>query len=406
MPTLTAPASPFRAYRGDIGMGPYADGAGEALYHLYAGGGMWSGVLIGGTGIGKSRIIESLAIGAMASACTVVWFIDPQGGASSPALSKHADWYVDEGGAVTMLNAALRVGKARADENTYEGWIGFTPSPARPGLLIIIDECHKIFTPEMAKRWSNVAREFRKVGVALLCASQYPGLETFGGNEALRSSIMAGNVIAMKTASNSAGQIMAGLQIDPKTLPNIKGYGWLQDTDPDGRSAPFRNRLAVDPDAWMAAQPKSVLDTLASTAAGEAYQRRAEIAETRRAELRSYVEALRNGLMPVEAPLRETGRPNLRVVEDTDLDLPEPLRPAPDGLSEAERAICAALADGAEAPKDLAEATGYTERHVNNLLKPLIDRRIAVRIGRGRYALIDNETDEATDDTEEAETAT
>jgi len=404
MPALTEPAD----YRGDIALGPYADGAGDALYHLYASGGMWSGVLIGGTGIGKSRIIESLAIGAMASGRTVVWFIDPQGGASSPALAEHADWYVDESGAVDMLLAAQRIGAARAQENTYEGWIGFTPSPARPGLLIVVDECHKIFTPEIAKRWDGVAREFRKVGIALLAASQSPGLDTFGGIDSLRSSIMAGNTIAMRTVSNTAGQIMAGLQVDPKTLPNIKGYGWFQDTDPSGRSAPFRNRLAVDPGAWMAAQPEVRLDTLAATAAGEVYQRRAEIASANRDNLRAFVEAMRAGL-PAAAPFpsstaEPTERPNLRVVTDLDLDLPEPLRPAPDGLSEAERAVCSALADGAESPKDLAEATSYTERHVNNLLRPLIDRGIAVKIGRGRYALIDHETD---DDMEEAtETAT
>lgn len=408
MPTLTAPtcSASFEPYRGDISIGPFADGDGEALYHLYSGGGMWSGVLIGGTGIGKSRVIESITIGAMASGCTVVWFIDPQGGASSPALAKHADWFVEESGAHTMLDAALRIGSARAKENMYEGWTGFTPSLARPGLLIVIDECHKIFTPAFAAAWSGVAREFRKVGVALLGASQYPGLETFGGNEALRSSIMAGNVIAMRTVSKSAGQIMAGLQIDPQTLPNIKGYGWLQDTDPDGRSAPFRNRLAVDPDAWMAAQPKITLDTFAATAAGDTYRRRAEIADAQREDLRVFIESLRNGVMPTQTPMRETGRPNLRVVEDAELDMPAALQPAPDGLSEAERAICSALADGAEAPKDLAEVTGYTERHVNNLLKPLIDRRIAVKIGRGRYALIDNEIDEPTDDTEEEATET
>lgn len=400
MPVLTAPA----AYRGDIPIGPYADGADDAPYHLYHSGGMWSGVIIGDTGIGKSRVLESIAIGAKASGCTIVWFIDPQGGASSPALAEHADWYVDEGGAPDMLGAAENIVYARARENRLEGWTGFVPSVLRPGILIIIDESHKIFLPDVAKRWAGISREARKVGVALLPASQYPGLETFGGQDPLRSSIMAGNVIAMRTTSNSAGQIMAGLQVDPKTLPPIKGYGWFQDTLPEGRSAPFRNRLAIDPGAWMAAQPEVHLDKLSATAAGEKYLRRAEIAESQHEELRAYIESLRNGLMPAQAPLRETGRPNLRVVADTDLNLPEPIRPAPDGLSEAERAVCSALADGAEAPKELAEVTGYTERHVNNLLKPLIDRRIAVKIGRGRYALIDHETDETEE--EATETAT
>lgn len=401
MPTLTAPAD----YRGDIAIGPYADGAGDALYHLYASAGMWSGVLIGGTGIGKSRVIESLGIGAMASGCTVVWFIDPQGGASSPALKEHADWYVDESGACDMLGAAQSIGSARAQENVYEGWIGFTPSPQRPGLLIIIDECHKIFTPKIAKQWDGIARELRKVGVALLAASQSPGLDTFGGIDSLRSSIMAGNVIAMRTVSNTAGQIMAGLQVDPKTLPPIKGYGWFQDSDPEGRSAPFRNRLAIDPGAWMAEQPTVTLDTLAATAAGDTYQCRHEIAEAGRENLRTYIEALRAGQRPDDddgtrpaAP----GQPHLQLVAGTDLDLPQALQPAPDGLSEAERAVCAALADGAERPKEIAEATGYTERHVANLLKPLIERGAVVRSGHGRYTLTDHETDEQ--EVEETET--
>ena len=227
---------------------------GEAGWRLWTAGesgdndgSAWSGALIGAPGSGKSRTLESIAIGAMASGLAVCWFIDPQGGASSPALKSYADWYVDLSGADDMLRAIEGVAAWREFENATEGWTGFTPRPDRPLLVVFIDEAHEVLKGRSGKRLSALARKIRKLGICLVIVSQYPGIETFGGDEALRLSIMAGNGICFRTASNYAGSLMAGLEMDPKRLPDVKGYGFTIRVEGFSRLAPFRNRLCKNP---------------------------------------------------------------------------------------------------------------------------------------------------------------
>jgi hypothetical protein len=289
-------------------LGPYADGAGEALWRLYTPGSMWSGVIIGGTGIGKSRVVENIVISALSGGDTEFWYIDPNRGGSSPALAKHADWFANADNADDVLNALLDILDGRGEENAYEGWTGFTPSPARPGLLVVVEECHRIFTPESAALWARVAREGRKLGVALLAISQYPGLETFGTKEALRSSVMEGNALVLRSTSNQTKQLMAGLELDPKTLPKIPGYAYTIGSEETGiRTAPFRNRN-TDPDrtgtqamTWLAAQPRPGLDTLtvtATEASGTAYADRNTSNTSSRTASAQRVAALRGGHLP------------------------------------------------------------------------------------------------------------
>ncbi|HEY0934641.1 MAG TPA: hypothetical protein VGD91_12965, partial [Trebonia sp.] len=209
-----------RRHDGLLDLGPYADGDGEAPYKLYTAGSMWSGVIIGGTGIGKSRVVENIVISALAGGDTEYWYLDPQYGTSSPALAEHADWFGTPDNASAMLRTALAILDARGRENAADGEIEFTPSPERPGLLIVLEECHAtLAVSAIATEWARLAREGRKVGIALLLISQYPGLETFGGREALRSAVMAGNTIVLHTTSNQTKGLIPGLQVDPKTLP-------------------------------------------------------------------------------------------------------------------------------------------------------------------------------------------
>src|SRR5690606_1047262 len=79
---------------GLLELGPSADGSGEAVYRLYTPGSMWSGVSIGGTGIGEGRLVEHIVIAALSGGDTEFWYLDPARGGSSPALAGHADWFV------------------------------------------------------------------------------------------------------------------------------------------------------------------------------------------------------------------------------------------------------------------------------------------------------------------------
>lgn len=283
---------------GLLEIGPYIDGDGEAVYRLYTAGerpnegSMWSGAIIAATSYGKSRMIENLAVSALSAANTVIWFICPQGGASSPALMRNCDWFADKEGADIMLSAFERIAEARGMENAAEGWIGFDPSPQRPGLWLIIDESHEV----VDKRMETLVRKIRKLGMGVLLASQSSGLDTFAGSDVMRGSVMAGNTIAMYTSSNVSGQLMAGLEVDPKTLPKVPGYGYTQRVGATGRTAPFRNRLISDTDEWMAAQPKVELDPLSANAAGDVYFDRHETAAAAAQNLMAKVQAMRSGV--------------------------------------------------------------------------------------------------------------
>jgi hypothetical protein len=388
---------------GMLELGPYADGSGEALYRLYTPGSMWSGVIIGGTGIGKSRVVENIVISALSGGDTEYWYLDPARGGSSPALAEHADWFVTMDQVDDMLDAALAELDARAEENAVERWTGFTPSAERPGLLIVVEECHNPFEDSgRAKKAGRIAREGRKLGMALLCISQYPGLVTFGGNEALRSSVMEGNALVLRSTSNQAKGLMPGLTVDPKTLPKIPGYAYVQGSEETGvRTAPFRNRN-TEPDGgpgagrWLAAQPRPGLDQLmvtATLAAGTAYQDRHTSATTGRAGSRARIEALRNGHLPADMLKGTTDTtevptaaqviqfPAFRIVERA----ATPTTTHTEDLSASHRAVLAAVTAGATRPADIEKAVGLKHRRVAAILADLVASGHLTKTGHGRY---------------------
>lgn len=387
---------------GLLEVGPYADGRGEAPWRLYGGGGMWGGLIIGGSGLGKSRVIENLAVSAMSGGDTIVWFIDPQGGASSPALAEHADWYVGLDGAADVLAAAAAIGKARAAENAAEGWQGFVPSPQRPGIKVVIDECHRVFADRQAATgWGYVARELRKVGVAIVAASQYAGQETFGGNETLRASIMGGNTLCMRVESRYNGQSLTGLSVDPLTLPAIPGYAYTNGGE--ARTAPCRNRLIRDAAAWMARQPRADLDALSATAtlmASTAYRDRRVRKEVDQSKARELVAMLRVGHVPAAeataspSPQVPTGQLEgmgavvipIRPLTAADLRASAP-RLDPEQLDGSLRRCFEAIAAGVKRPADLEKRLDLSKRQVQNLLKDLVDGGLVDQPGHGQYRL-------------------
>lgn len=399
-----------RRHGGLLDLGPYADGTGEAQYRLYTEGSMWSGVIIGGTGIGKSRLVESIVISALSGGDTEYIYIDPQNGVSSPALAEHAHWFATMRNVNDVLAAAIAMLEARGEEAAVEGWTGFTPSPQRPGLLFVLEECHNIFADQAAARgWAKIAREGRKLGMALLCISQYPGLETFGGHEPLRSSIMEGNAIVLRSTSNSTGQLMAGMTVDPKTLPKIPGYGYIQGSEETGvRTAPFRNRNTGDQAGkWLSEQPRPGLDKLTATAtlaAGTAYRDRHISEDTGRAASAARVRALREGRLPEDMlPQRQQAQPAASTAEMGEVitfpgpitaeDLQQPARPAAKklDLSPSHLAVLKAVSAGADRPSKIEEHINQVQgvklgsRRIADLLKELVSSGHLTQPAYGRY---------------------
>lgn len=396
---------------GAVALGPYADGHGEALYTLYSEDSMWSGVLIGATGIGKSRVVDNAAISVMARGDTVIVYIDPKEGGSSPALFTHAHWSGGLSVAGTVLDALLALIEVRNKENyAVYGDAGFTPGRARPGILVVIDECHRVFATRQAD-WAHVARSGRSAGLALLAVSQYAGLATFGNNEALRSSIMMGNTLAMYAPSRTNGQLMAGLEVDPMTLPNIPGYGYTQASERlGGRTAPWRNRL-VDTQAapaWMETQPETVPDPVTETtiawAAGAVYTNRHATAADAVSSDRAFIDALRSG--DTSALSDDTrSRSTRTAAREPDPEraarvVTFPSAPFPanetDQLSRSHRAVLDAVVCGASRPVEVEDATGLGQRRIAAILRELTEAGHLAQPRYGRYVIADTRKDAKT----------
>jgi len=411
-PVLTSdnpwPGGTYDPDSGTVAIGPYVDGDGTARWRLHSPGSLWGGYVAGSIGSGKSRLLESLALGA-ASAGMVVWWADGQDGTSSPWLSEHADWSaagVD--GIRTMLTAARQVKRLRQLGNVRAGWSGWSPDQGRPGLVIMIDECHvPMSDPECQEIATELAREGRKVGITLVLASQVATLDAFGGKagaDALRSSVCAGQMLVMRSMTRTTRSVLPGVEVDPTTYPAIAGYGWLVDHTGERRSAPCRSYFLDDHVKVDAGQAVvwSPLEPDAAAAAGADYARRRDDG-ARMAEIEAAYAALVGGAGPAALPTSPA--PVSPAVPTFPAPVPVPDQrtgPATTGagddgdqgerLTPAAVAVRDVLRDGPATPGELRTATGYGETRIRQATAELAAAGLAQRDGaRGPWSLVDQE---------------
>lgn len=373
---------------GKILLGPYADGIGDAVWRLYTQNSMWGGFVLGGTGGGKTALMNLLALTVRAMAATMpttILYLDGQDGASSSTLWRHATWRGGPAEANDILCGLERALAIRQKWNRLHGLSGFTPGaspdgvePGIPGVLTIIDEQHRIFNPNNGLRWANIAREGRKVGVQIISADQYSDLEAFGNKDVLRSSLLTGNGLALRTASRMASNLIPGLALDPCVFPDLPGYGYkIAATGSGERTAPFRARFLPDakdaeriPDLpvptveeWFAKTADAPLDEMTARAFGPVFLDRHALAEQATQRARDEIA----GRAPVEAAAA------LAVVEDD---------------STTRGQILAELAKGRPMrPVDLERATGKSKSGVRDNLRALLADGLIVR-GADGYGLV------------------
>lgn len=308
-----------RYENGRILLGPYADGIGEAWLRLYEDGkSMWSTTLTGGTGLGKTRLTEIIAITALAmrdaGQHTVIFYMDGQDGASSPCLYENATWSVGPDGAPRMLGALERIATFRNKENRAhrpKAWTGFNPGPERPGIFVIIDEAHMILElPGVAKRLAKLGKMVRKLGIGFLNSAHDYSLETMK-EDTWRAALLGGNGLVMNVSSRIQGGLIPGLGIHPFDLPKVAGYGVVVGAKgSDIRTAPFRGRYAPDEeekasslakgevvtvptiDEWFQRYPALELDPRAARVAGDDYLKRHQIALAEREALQRDIDDL------------------------------------------------------------------------------------------------------------------
>jgi len=181
-------------------------------------------LIAGDMGSGKSRVTDLVLTQSNRTGLVHTWFIDPQGGASSAA------WAGEEGKskwigrnraqALSMLRAVERIMYARAEANSKTVWhdkkgrrhIGvdyFEPTRERPILQVVIEEAPALLRdPEMKRIILEIARMARKCGIQLGLICQWPGLESLGGSDDLRTQLSAGTIISMRIGKDIGGDIL------------------------------------------------------------------------------------------------------------------------------------------------------------------------------------------------------
>ena len=401
----------FNPHTGCVDLGPYTDGVGVASWRVYTDNSLWGGYMTGSTGSGKSRMFESIAMSVAASQShpTVVWFADGDEGASSTLLAHNADHKaLDEEFAQArgMFAGALMLMRLRRAENIANGWEGFTPTVDRPGILIFIDECHLLFADEQIRKMAaEISRRGRKVGVAIVAASQVGTLDAFGGagvphSDALRGSLRAGNSVLLRSLTNNTKQVF-NVDVDPTQFPNIPGYAYYVAAKGSAdRTAPFRGYYVTDelkqqwPDriAWRS------LSAEEGNAYGPEYARRAEIADEARTEALAWIADMKAGrVRPTIRLERVSPQPEGVVFRVPQIPVWDPAVFAParkvrprDELHQSHAKVLAQLEQGVNRTGLIAEAVGLTDRQVYNLLQQLVNEFGLVKPAgvQGQYVLV------------------
>jgi len=416
------PQAGFNAATGAVNLGPFADGEGCACWRVYTQDSMWGGFIQGGTGSGKSRMIEQIAMSCAASTShpTIVWYGDGQNGDSSPMLVENADYAATTFDAIyNMAMAALRIMKINGVERRLAKQVGFAPTAARPGTLMIVDESHKpldvkqnpLLAVATQQAFCTIAREGRKNGVALILASQSPKLEAFGSTglaDTLRACLLDGNGLILRSKNPNAKQVF-GVDINPRKFPKLAGYGYLCDPDPGSRSAPFRGYWVTDELAvyWPARITWRSQPVRQANFAGNAYAKRREVvAEQRFADemllamadagsldeieaLEQHMNAAAAASNTVEVIEFGDSHPPVRRVTKFWEQQPHGGGGRAAGLSTGQQKVLDAITQGQDSPKEIMAATGYSSSQVYNLLKALEEEHGAItKAGYGRYQAV------------------
>nr|MBA3488893.1 hypothetical protein [Longispora sp. (in: high G+C Gram-positive bacteria)] len=390
--------SAFDSATGRVALGPHTDGEGTAWWRVYTHNSAWGGYMSGSSGSGKSRMFDSLAMSIAASQThpTVVMFIDGDEGASSPLLNKHADHTaLDENleQARAILAGALLLMRVRRAENVAYGLEGFTPTTDRPGVLIFIDECHVIFADQECRDMAaEITRRGRKVGVAIVAASQVATMDAFGGAgngaDVLRSSLRSGNTVILRSMSNNTKTVF-GVDIDPTQFPDLPGYAYyVAAKGSAARTAPFRGYYLNDDarDYWAPRITWRSLDAGEGNAWGNGYAQRRELTETARLDALQRIEEAktRRPSTATKPAVRGDGGAGTATAQFPVWTPPTATQPQ---LTDSQQAVLTAIKTGADTPAAISETASLSLRQVHNLLAELHTTKHVKKPSYGRYAI-------------------
>ena len=402
-----------------IELGPYADGEGYERFHVGTfndelnDGSMNSGFVLGSKGSGKSKVLELIAI-ALRTLGIEIWYLDPQEGASSAALKNHADWPLmgvgtqgdPVGNARKLLRAVRRVAAIRQKEHAAWEWTGFTHHPTRPAIMVIVDECHKVFNevnPEsgltFGVEFGELDRVARKLGIGILGASQIYTMETFGNSAALRSGMVAGNLLIMRMLEKSHFGLLPGSAPAPDQIPRGGGYGYsLEGARPQ---VLWRAEYCQDPAGWLAELPNASLDARAAKAIGTDYRDRFEQARSNAAAAAAALEAFDAATDSDTAPtlLQQQATPTSasttadhsddggnRVPKPPSADVPDTV-PTRELTARQQELVDLLTEHGQLHTDDIADHLGISVQAVRGIIRQLGETRLSQGGKKGMYRL-------------------
>lgn len=387
---------------GSVALGPFVDGDGHARWQVYTTNSIWGGFLVGGQGSGKTRMMEGIVMSVVASTPTVVWFADGHGetGASSKLLRDHCDYFAGTADQVrVMLAGAHLVAAARFDDMLIDDLEGFTPADDRPGLIVVIDECHKFFChDDIQELTSNLITEYRKVGITVIAATQSGSLDRAFGTgkhaDALRAALITGNGVVLRIKSGSIKDVLK-LPYDPRDFPKVPGYARMID---EARGAAFRGFLVTD--EQLATLPARMnwrsLPHAEAAAFGPEYAERKDVRSKARAEALKRRQQRMAGVhtpppvSPATAAAAATSVPPqvvAELLEDVVFPVwPGAMEPPKLDLPDSHRRILDAVRAGRQQPKDIMEAVGIGSSRFYQIASELQAHGFLTKSGRGPAA--------------------
>lgn len=384
---------------GTVALGPFVDGDGHARWRVYTSDSIWGGFLVGGQGSGKTRMMEGIVMSVVASTPTVVWFADGHGetGASSKLLRDHCDYFAGTPDQVRiMLAGAHLVAAARFDDMLIDDLEGFTPTDDRPGLIVVIDECHKFFChDDIQELTSNLITEYRKVGITVVAATQSGNLDRAFGTgkhaDALRSALLTGNGVVLRIKSGSIKDVLK-LPYDPRDFPPVPGYARMVD---EARGAAFRGFRVTD--IQLATLPAQMrwrsLSHAEAAAFGPAYADRRDVrSKAREAALKRRQQRMAGVHTPPTAsaaatPTTVPPQAIAELLEDVVFPVwPGAMEPPKLDLSDTHKRILDAVDAGRQQPKDIQEAVGIGSSRFYQIASELQAHGYLTKSGRGPAA--------------------
>lgn len=254
--------------RRPIPIGTRPDGGGASLPLWRSGTGALHWLVGGQTGSGKSIFYRDLLTGLARCNDVVVAGIDigKRGKAFGPWTPVMHRVARDLDEAVAVLELANHIISASADASAAEadsgeGTDNVEPSPARPHLVVVVDEGRSLFDVTNADMTSRegelryravelaekIGESGRSEAVSLVVATQFPDRDSLGGGQRLRSHF--GVRVCLRTAQqDDIRWVLDGAKADDLDPSMFRYPGLLYAQDgPDTVPVPIRSYSLLDP---------------------------------------------------------------------------------------------------------------------------------------------------------------